>query len=175
MLKINSLDEIEPEPNYVTLGECFRDLIEMVDKKFKHIDLCPTKKNKTSYCLHKKSCVHNLIMNFVKGFLKFFSVQAAINLLVFFMNFFRKKVPFQLIIGQIFRKNTLRMGLFLALYNAVVRFITCSSRFWFERNSGLIDGIAGFTAGLITYPLFNKKMNATFGYFIFSRIIDILL
>ena len=74
MLKIPSLDVVSPSPNIVTINEVFRDFLELIDKKFKNIDICPTKKSKTPWCPHKKSCVHNLIINLVKGFFKSFGV-----------------------------------------------------------------------------------------------------
>lgn len=173
MIHVGSLEEIQPEAQVVTLAEFFRDILTLIDKKYANIDLCPTKKNRTAFCKHKKSCVHNLVANFFKGFFKFFSAQVVINFIFFLTKLIRNKISLKQIFGEVFQKNTIRMGFFLATYNSITRLITCSGRFWFEKNSPIIDTFAGFIAGLISYPLFNPQLMTTFSYFIFSRLLAI--
>lgn len=74
MIKIPSIIEIRPESKIVSLNEFFSDFLKLIDTKFKNIDICPLDNSKTPYCRHKKSCIHNCIISFLKGFLKCFAL-----------------------------------------------------------------------------------------------------
>lgn len=94
MIKIPSLIEIHPESKTITLSEFFTDVSILIDKKFKHIDICPIRNGTTAFCKHKKSCVHNVVMGVVKGFFKCYALQTIINLVYFFVQMLKKKVTF---------------------------------------------------------------------------------
>ena len=172
MIKIPSLETVGTDPKLVTLNEFVRDFVKLIDQKFKHIDICPTKKAKTPFCKHKKGCVHNLIIHSMNGFFKSFSIQLLINLFYFLLRFMKKKVQFNKIFLEVFKKNTLSIGLFLGFQNITLRAVTCSLRFWFWKNSVFTDLTAGFLAGMVSYPFASRNAMLVISYFFFSRVIE---
>ena len=92
MIKIPSIIDIKPESKIVSINEFFRDIFKLIDIKFKHIDIYPWQNSKTFCCKHKKSCIHNCLMGFIKGFFKCYAFQTILNLIYFIFGLLSKKV-----------------------------------------------------------------------------------
>ena len=69
--------------------------------------MCPLKKNKTLFCKHKKSCIQSLIIGFIKGFSKFFTIQLILNFISFHKEYYYNQNSIKNIFPNIFKKNVL--------------------------------------------------------------------
>ena len=72
-----------------SLSYIFKEEVEsiLIENKIKILDLCPMNYGKTDLCKHEKSCTHNILKGFIKGFIKTYAFNTCLRLIKIIFQF----------------------------------------------------------------------------------------
>ena len=83
-----------PNLNYTFTApkiEFLNELFHLIENKIKILDLCPMNYGKTDLCKHEKSCTHNILKGFIKGFIKTYAFNTCLRLIKIIFQFSKQR------------------------------------------------------------------------------------